>query len=68
MKSNVGTADRIARIVFALALLSLYFFLEGNARWFSAIGLVPLLTASMSYCPLYTVFGISTCPAKKSAE
>lgn len=67
MKSNVGTADRVARIVFALALFSLYFFLEGNARWFAAIGLVPLLTASISYCPLYSVFGISTCPAKKSA-
>jgi len=61
MDRNVGTVDRVLRIVAGLVLLSLLFLLEGNARWFGLIGLVPLLTASLSWCPLYTLFGIRTC-------
>lgn len=61
MDRNVGTVDRVLRIIAGLALLSLLFLLEGNARWFGLIGLVPLLTASLSWCPLYTLFGIRTC-------
>lgn len=61
MDRNVGTVDRVLRIIAGLALLSLLFILEGNARWFGLIGLVPLLTASLSWCPLYTLFGIRTC-------
>ena len=61
MDRNVGTVDRVLRIIAGLVLLSLLFLLEGNARWFGLIGLVPLLTASLSWCPLYTLFGIRTC-------
>lgn len=61
MDRNVGTVDRVLRIIAGLVLLSLLFILEGNARWFGLIGLVPLLTASLSWCPLYTLFGIRTC-------
>ncbi len=66
MKQNVGTADMIARIIIALALFSLAWFLDGNARWFAALGVIPLLTASMHFCPLYTLLGVSTCQMKKS--
>ena len=62
MKPNVGTADMIGRIIIALALLSMALFLEGNARWFATLGFIPLLTGSLRFCPLYTMFGISTCP------
>ena len=65
MKPNVGNADMIARIVIALVLFSLAWFLEGNARWFAALGFIPLLAASLRFCPLYTMFGISTCQAKR---
>ena len=64
MKANVGSVDRALRIVLGLALLSAVCFVAGPARWFGLIGLVPLLTASMSFCPLYTVLGVSTCPAE----
>jgi hypothetical protein len=60
MKPNVGSIDRVVRIILGIALLSLLFILEGNARWFGLIGIVPLLTATMSFCPLYAVLGMNT--------
>jgi Protein of unknown function (DUF2892) len=65
MNKNVGGIDKVLRIVAGLALLSLLFILEGNARWWGLVGIVPLLTGSLGWCPVYTPFGISTCPAKK---
>ncbi len=67
MKTNVGNADRIVRLVLGLGLLSLLFVLDGNARWWGLIGVVPLVTAAFGFCPLYRVVGLSTCPlaAKK---
>jgi hypothetical protein len=60
MKSNVGGIDRILRVVLGLALIGMAAFgVIGAWGW---IGLVPLLTAAMGYCPLYTVLGFSTCP------
>jgi len=62
MKSNVGGIDKILRIVVGLGLLSLLFILEGSARWWGLIGIVPLGTALFNFCPLYTLLGINTCP------
>ena len=64
MKANVGSIDRMIRVVLGLALLSVVFLVDGSARWFGLIGLVPLLTAFTSFCPLYTILGVSTCPAQ----
>ena len=61
MTPNVGTADRIIRVLVGLGLMSLVVVLDGNARWFGLIGLVPLLTAGIRFCPLYTLLGIRTC-------
>lgn len=61
MKSNVGTADKIVRLVMALALFSLFFILPGDQKWFGLIGFVPLLTGLLNWCPLYTIFGLNTC-------
>jgi hypothetical protein len=66
MQANVGGADKVLRIIVGLALLSLVFFVEGNARWWGLVGLVPLGTALMGYCPLYGIFGLKTCPAKRT--
>ncbi len=63
MKPNVGGIDRVLRVILGLGLLSLLFILEGNARWFGLIGLVPLLTATIRFCPLYSLIGMNTCPA-----
>jgi hypothetical protein len=65
MKANVGSVDKAVRIIIALVLFSIFFFREGNLRYIALIGLIPLLTAFMSWCPLYTIFGLSTCPLKK---
>jgi len=62
MQANVGNADRIIRIILGVALLSLVFILEGNARWFGLIGIMPIFTALMRWCPAYALFGMSTCP------
>lgn len=65
-KTNVGGIDRIARIVVGLALLAGFFLNgEGAYGWLYLIGIVPLATGLMQTCPLYSIFGISTCPMKK---
>ena len=67
MTKNVGNIDRILRIVVGLALLAGFFLNSGGSySWLYLIGIVPLATGLMSSCPLYSVFGISTCPTKKS--
>ncbi len=67
MKSNVGGIDKVLRIVVGLGVLSLIFILEGNARWWGLVGLLPLLTGLVNFCPLYTLIGASTCPMKDKA-
>ena len=62
MKTNVGSADKIVRIVVGIGLLSLFFILEGNMRFLGLIGIVPIATALMGWCPLYSVIGVNTCP------
>lgn len=64
MKSNVGGLDRILRIVLGLALVALT--LTGTIGVWGWVGVVPLLTAAMGWCPLYTVLGFSTCPARQT--
>ena len=63
MKSNVGGIDRILRVVLGLVLIGLT--LSGAIGVWGWIGIVPLATAAMGFCPLYTVLGFSTCPMKK---
>jgi len=64
MKLNVGGFDKLVRIVVGLGLLALVFVLPGSVRWFGLIGVVPLVTGLIGYCPLYSVLGLSTCSAK----
>ncbi len=64
MTRNVGGIDRLLRIVVGLVLLSLIFVVEGTARWWGLLGLVPLLTGLFRTCPLYSVFGFNTCPLR----
>lgn len=60
MKVNVGGADRILRIVVGLALILLV--LSGQIGAWGWIGVVPLATGLFRMCPLYSVFGMNTCP------
>ena len=66
MTGNVGGIDRILRIVVGIVLLSLFFVLEGNARYWGLLGLVMLATGVFRFCPAYTLLGVNTCAMKKS--
>lgn len=61
MKLNVGSIDRILRIVGGLALIGLA--LAGTIGVWGYIGVVPVLTGIFRTCPAYTLLGVSTCPA-----
>ena len=65
MAANVGGIDRILRIVAGIAVLLLFFMLEGNARYWALLGLVPLLTGLFRFCPAYSLLGLNTCPMKR---
>lgn len=63
LPTNIGSADRAVRFVVGLGLLALAF--VGPKSLWGYLGIVPLLTAFVSSCPLYTLLGFSTCPVKK---
>jgi len=65
MKVNEGGVDRGIRAVLGIALLAFALFSDNGLRWWGLIGILPLVTAAMGWCPLYSVLGISTCPAKE---
>lgn len=63
MKTNVGGVDRIFRLVSGVALVAWAAALAGPAwAW---IGIVPLVTGAMGFCPIYALLGMSTCMAGK---
>ncbi|MCB2100549.1 MAG: DUF2892 domain-containing protein [Rhodobacterales bacterium] len=67
MSKNVGSFDRILRIVVGLALIAFAIFGAANPyAVYAWIGVVPLLTGLIGFCPAYTIFGIRTCPTAKS--
>jgi len=71
MKKNMGSIDRIIRILLAAVFAYLYFGGVVTGTWglvLVILGGVFVLTSLVSNCPLYIPFGISTCASKKSAE
>jgi hypothetical protein len=62
MKTNVGSLDRIARVVAGLAALGAGYYFQS---WWGLVGLVPILTAAIGFCPAYPLFGINTCGLRK---
>jgi hypothetical protein len=60
MARNVGSIDRILRIVAGLALIALA--ATGTIGAWGYVGIVPLLTAFVGYCPAYSLIGLNTCP------
>ena len=65
MKSNVGGIDRPLRILAGLVLIALA--ATGTVGMWGWIGVVPLLTGLIGWCPVYPLLGINTCPMKKSS-
>ena len=58
MKHNVGKADKVIRIILAIIIAGLGYYFK---NWWGWVAIVPLATAFMNFCPLYPIFGISTC-------
>ena len=59
MNANVGNSDRILRILAGLVLISLVF--VGPKTVWGWVGLVPLITGFIRWCPAYTLFGLNSC-------
>ncbi len=69
MKKNMGSADRIIRLVIALVIATLYFMevITGTlAIVLSVLAIVFFLTSLVSTCPLYMPFGLSTCKTEET--
>jgi hypothetical protein len=64
-KNNVGMTDRVIRIFIGVVLL-VAFFIYPNASWryWTLIGIIPLITGAVGTCPLYSLLGLSTCPTR----
>ena len=59
MKKNIGSIERIVRIVAGIGVLALAF--VGPKTPWAYLGIVPLATGLIGWCPPYSLFGISTC-------
>ncbi|MBC8384449.1 MAG: DUF2892 domain-containing protein [Candidatus Cloacimonetes bacterium] len=58
MKCNVGKSDRIVRVILGIGIIAGGFYFQS---WWGAIGAIPVFTAAIGWCPVYLLFGISSC-------
>jgi O-antigen ligase len=63
LTKNAGTVDRALRAIVGLVLIALA--LTGTIGAWGWIGVIPLVTAVLGWCPAYTLLGIKTCPTQK---
>lgn len=61
MQRNIGRADKFIRVVGGVLLFSLALVLPSYLKLFGLLGLIPLVTAFVRWCPLYALFELSTC-------
>jgi hypothetical protein len=57
MKKNVGNIDKVFRIILGVVIIILGFIFKS---WWGVVGIVPLLTGFLNYCPTYSLIGVST--------
>lgn len=57
MQCNVGSGDRAARFILGSAIISVGVY---NQSWWGAVGLIPLLTGTLRFCPAYTIIGFNS--------
>jgi hypothetical protein len=67
MSVNVGRVDQVVRIMVGVGLLSLLFLSKNDVRLLGLIGIAPLATGLVGYCPLYSMLGLNTCGRKTKA-
>jgi len=57
MKTNVGNADRIIRFILGAVIIVLGFYFKS---WWGVVGILPIITGLVNYCPAYSLIGVST--------
>ncbi len=57
MKQNIGSTDKIIRIILGVVIAAVGYYYKS---WWGLVALLPLLTAFISFCPVYPIFSIST--------
>ena len=62
--TNEGPIDRVLRVIVGIALIAIVF--VGPQTPWGWIGVVPLLTGLVAFCPLYRIIGVNTCSVKRS--
>ncbi|QDE29903.1 YgaP family membrane protein [Shewanella polaris] len=62
MKCNIGKTDRIIRVILGVCVIAVGVYYQS---WWGAVGIIPILTAAIGWCPAYVPFGISSCKIKK---
>ena len=63
MVKNIGSTDRVIRVILGAAIVGAGAYFHS---WWGAIGTVPILTALIGWCPPYALLGINTCKAAKT--
>jgi hypothetical protein len=66
MMQNIGSIDRAVRLIAGIGLLSLVF--VGPQTWWGLLGIIPLVTALVGWCPPYALLGINTCAARRTTR
>ncbi len=62
MTRNEGALDRVVRVILGTVLLALVF--VGPQTWLGLIGIIPLVTGLLGFCPAYRLLGVRTCAAQ----
>jgi hypothetical protein len=65
MKKNVGGIDKVARLILGLVIIALGILYQS---WWGLVGIIPLFTSTIGWCPTYLPFGISTCKTKPESK
>jgi len=60
MRPNIGKLDATIRYAVGIFLLAMIFLVEGPWRWLGVIGVIPIVTAAITWCPVWKLFGIDT--------
>lgn len=58
MKCNVGITDKIIRIIIGLVIGAVGYYFKS---WWGLVGIVPIITGTFGFCPIYPIIGVSSC-------
>lgn len=65
MKANIGSTDKVVRLILGAVIIILGFYFN---TWWGIIGLVPIITVAINFCPIYGILGISTISRAKTEK